>query len=159
MAAKEHIEMTYGKLDVLINNAAVLFVDETKLGMTIRQTFETNTFALALVTHGSITERLDTSYPYYNLRGNSYRMSKAALNMLAACYKVDFEDWGCKVCAFNPGFIITNLTGEEGNKMRIKAGAREASVAAKALADVVLGKREEDVAKVGIVDVDRGVKP
>lgn len=180
MAAKEHIETTYGKLDVLINNAAVLFVDETRLGMTIRQTYETNTFAPALVTHvfvpllqkssaprvihgssdqGSITERLGTSHPYHNLRGNSYRMSKAALNMLAVCHKVDFEDWGCKVCAFNPGFMITSLTGEEGKKMRIKAGAREASVAAKALADVVLGKREEDVAKVGIVDVDGGVKP
>ena len=72
---------------------------------------------------------------------------------------MDFEDWGCKVCAFNPGFMVTILTGKTGKQTRIKARAPESSVAAAALTDVVLGKRDADIAKVGIVNLDGGLKP
>jgi NAD(P)-dependent dehydrogenase (short-subunit alcohol dehydrogenase family) len=86
-------------------------------------------------------------------------MRKAALNMLAACHKVNFAEWGCKVCAFNPGFCVTNLTGEAGRAMRIQYGARDPRDAADALVKVVTGKRDADIEKSGIVDLDGAVLP
>ncbi|KAK4170795.1 hypothetical protein QBC36DRAFT_341273, partial [Triangularia setosa] len=43
---------------------------------------------------GSITLRLESDYKYKDTRGTEYKMSKAALNMLAACDRYDFPEWG-----------------------------------------------------------------
>ncbi|KAK9366908.1 hypothetical protein V1509DRAFT_654352 [Lipomyces kononenkoae] len=178
LAARQDVETKYGKLDVLVNNAGIIVYRPTDTLTRLRETFETNTFAPAIVTEaflpllrnspnprliyvssnqGSISLRLDPSYEYFQIKGNEYRMSKSALNMLAACHKVDFAEWGCKVCAFNPGFMVTNLTGEEGRARRIQSGARNAREAADALVDVVQGGRDGDIEKSGIVDLDGGV--
>lgn len=180
LSAKEEVEKKYGKLDVLINNAGIIVTRQTDLLTNLRETFETNTFGPAVVTQvfepllkkspsprvihvsseqGSVGLRLDPTYPYYKIQGNTYRMSKAAMNMLAACNKVDFAEWGCKVCAFNPGFMVTNLTGEAGRIARIQHGARNPRIAADALVDVVTGKRDDDIEKSGIVDLDGGLRP
>lgn len=112
---------------------------------------------------GSITDRLDPSYKWYKIRGDYYRMSKAALNMLAACHKVNFEEWGCKVCAFNPGFCVTDLSGPENRAMRVQYGARDARDPAVALVKVVKGERDGDIAKQagesGMIDLDGGLLP
>ncbi|KAI1318230.1 putative short chain dehydrogenase/reductase [Xylariaceae sp. FL0255] len=179
-AAKEHVESTYGKLDVLINNAGIIVTKPCDTLTNLRETFETNVFGPTLVTEtfepllrksaaprlvyvssdqGSITNRLDPSYKWYKIRGEYYRMSKAALNMLSACHRVNFEEWGCKVCAFNPDFCLTNLTGEKGYEMRKKFGARDPKEPATALVDVILGKRDDDFTKSGIIDLDGGVRP
>ncbi|KAK9371430.1 hypothetical protein V1509DRAFT_614674 [Lipomyces kononenkoae] len=176
LAARQDVETKYGKLDVLINNAGIIVYRPTDTLTRLRETFETNTFAPAIVTEaflpllrnspnprliyvssnqGSISWIF--SFEYFQVKGNEYRMSKAALNMLAACHKVDFAEWGCKVCAFNPGFMVTNLTGEEGRARRIQTGARNAREAADALVDVVQGGRDGDIEKSGIVDLDGGV--
>lgn len=180
LAAKQEVESKYGKLDVLINNAGIIVTRDIDTLSKLRETFETNTFGPAVVTEtfepllkkspsprvihvssdqGSIALRLDPNGQYYQLRGTQYRMSKAALNMLAACHKVEFAEWGCKVCAFNPGFTVTNLTGEAGRAMRIKNGARDPKDAANSLVQVVMGKRDDDIEKSGIVDLDGGLKP
>lgn len=183
LAAKKTVEAEYGRLDVLVNNAGIIVTRPTADTLTsLRETFETNVFGAAVVTEtfepllkkstlssprlvyvssdqGSITHRLDPSYQWYRIRGDTYRMSKAALNMLAACHKYNFAEWGCKVCAFNPGFCVTNLTGEAGRVRRIEHGARDAQDAAYALVDVVTGKRDADIEKSGIVDLDGGVLP
>ncbi|KAK9239232.1 hypothetical protein V1525DRAFT_398902 [Lipomyces kononenkoae] len=180
LAARQDVETKHGKLDVLINNAGINVIRPTDMLTILRETFETNTFGPAIVTdaflpllqkspnplliyvsstQGSVTLRLDQHYEYFHIRGNEYRMSKSALNMLAACHKIDFAEWGCKVCAFNPGFMVTNLTGQEGRARRIQHGARDPRVAAKALADVVQGRRDDDIEKNGMVDLDGGVEP
>ncbi|KAI0095605.1 putative short chain dehydrogenase/reductase [Daldinia grandis] len=179
-AARRQIETQFGKLDVLINNAGILIYQPTDQLTALRETFETNVFGQVMVTEalepllkksakpyviyvsseqGSVTSRLDPEYEYRNIRGDSYRMSKAALNMLAACHRFNFAEWGCKVLAFNPGWCVTNLTGEKGREMRLKGGARDPKEPAAALVDIVLGKRDADIEKNGMVDLDGGVLP
>ncbi|KAI0853832.1 putative short chain dehydrogenase/reductase [Daldinia vernicosa] len=179
-AARQQIETQFGKLDVLINNAGILIYQPIDQLTALRETFETNLFGQVMVTEtlepllkksanpyiiyvsseqGSVTSRLDPEYQHRNIRGDTYRMSKAALNMLAACHRFNFAEWGCKVLAFNPGWCVTNLTGEKGREMRLKGGARDPKEPAAALADIVLGKRDADIEKNGMVDLDGGVLP
>ncbi|KAI0182296.1 putative short chain dehydrogenase/reductase [Xylaria flabelliformis] len=179
-AAKAHVESTFGKLDVLINNAGIIVTKPCDTLTNLRETFETNAFGPAVVTEtfepllkksasprliyvssdqGSIGNRLDPDYKWYSLRGDYYRMSKAAVNMLSACHRVNYAEWGCKVCAFNPDFCLTNLTGERGYEMRKKWGARDPKDPATALVDLALGKRDEDFTKMGIIDIDGSVRP
>ncbi|KAI1749094.1 putative short chain dehydrogenase/reductase [Xylaria castorea] len=180
VAAKEQIESQFGKLDILINNAGIIVYQQVDTMTSLRQTFETNVFGQLVVTEtlegllrksakpyviyvsseqGSVTQRLDPEYQFRQIRGDHYRMSKAALNMLAACHRYNFAEWGCKVLAFNPGWCISNLTGEKGREMRMKLGARDPRDPAIALVDVVLGKRDADIEKNGMVDLDGGVTP
>ncbi|KAI0427104.1 putative short chain dehydrogenase/reductase [Xylaria sp. FL1042] len=179
-AAKEHIEVQFGKLDVLINNAGIIVYEQVDTMTSLRRTFETNVFGQVVITEamepllkkspkpyviyvsseqGSVTERLNPEYKSRQIRGDHYRMSKAALNMLAACHRYNYADWSCRVLAFNPGWCVSNLTGERGREMRIKAGARNPKDPAIALVDIVLGKRDADIEKNGMVDLDGGVLP
>lgn len=180
-AATKQIETEFGKLDILLNNAGILVHNPDLDTLTaLRQSFETNVFAQMLITEafepllrkspkpyviyvssemGSITNRLDPKFPFRQIRGEPYRMSKAALNMLAACTRYNFAEWNCKVLAFNPGWCVSNLSGQKGREMRIKGGARDPKEPAAALAEIALGKRDSDIEKNGMVDVDGGVGP
>lgn len=180
IAARDAVDKTYGKADVLVNNAGILIVEPMDRLELLRTTFETNVFgpwyltevfesllkksAAPLVVNvssdqGSITRKLDPTNPYAALPGEHYRASKAALNMMAACQRYSYKEWGCKVCAFNPGFCVTNLTGPEGRRRRIEQGARPAKDAADALVAVVLGKRDGDFEKNGMINLDGGILP
>lgn len=87
-------------------------------------------------------------------------MSKAALNMLAACYRYEFREWGGKVTSFNPGFCVSNLTGVEGRRLRVEMGGRSAEDPARALVEVLEGRREREAWEdSGILDLDGGVRP
>ncbi|KAI1214423.1 putative short chain dehydrogenase/reductase [Annulohypoxylon truncatum] len=179
-AAKEQIDTQFGKLDVLINNAGVIVYQQVDRLAALRQSFETNVIGQVMVTEtlepllrkaikpyviyvssgqGSVTKRLDANFEHRAIRGDPYRMSKAALNMLAACHRYNYADWGCRVLAFNPGWCVTNLTGEAGREMRRKGGARDPKEPAVALVDIIQGKRDVDIEKNGMVDVDGGVLP
>ncbi|KAI1362978.1 putative short chain dehydrogenase/reductase [Xylaria arbuscula] len=179
-AAKDQVEAQFGKLDVLINNAGIIVYEQVDALTSLRRTFETNVFGQLVVTgtmepllqksakpyvvyvsseQGSVHERLNPEYEFRNVRGDHYRMSKAALNMLSACHRFNYADWGCRVLAFNPGWCVSNLTGEKGREMRKKLGARDPKDPALALVDVVLGKRDADIEKNGMVDLDGGVLP
>lgn len=180
LAAKDDVEKTYGKVDVLLNNAAVLIITPMDRLELLRATFETNVFGPWFLTEvlepllkksanpliinvssdqGSITRKLEPNNPGASLPGEHYRASKAALNMMAACQRYSYKSWGARVCAFNPGFCVTNLTGEKGVQTRIDNGARPAKDAADALVDVIMGKRDTDFEKNGMIDLDGGILP
>jgi len=61
----------------------------------------------------------------------------------------------CKVLAFNTGFTVSNLTGEQG----IQHGARDPKDPANALVDIILEKRDADIEKNGIVGLAGGMLP
>jgi NAD(P)-dependent dehydrogenase (short-subunit alcohol dehydrogenase family) len=161
------VEKDFGRIDVLINNAGIASRAMPLINQ-LRETFETNAFAPAVVTEafinlllkskdgrliyvssdlGSIGMRADESYAYYKVPAVAYRMSKAALNMLTLCHHVEYKDKGVKVFAFNPGFVVTTLTGEADRENRVKSGAGDPAVSAQALLGIVNGSRDQDVGK------------
>ncbi|KUJ09722.1 NAD(P)-binding protein [Mollisia scopiformis] len=167
--AASQVSKEFGHIDVLINNAGIIS-KATLLINQLREVFETNTFGPAIVTEsflpllekskdarliyvtsdlGSITERSDPSGKYYKLPAVSYRMSKSALNMLAMCHHAELGPKGVKVWTFNPGYVVTNLsgTGEAGRQERIKNGAGDAKESAEGILKLVDGRRDQDVGK------------
>ncbi|KAF4543350.1 2-amino-3-carboxymuconate-6-semialdehyde decarboxylase [Lasiodiplodia theobromae] len=147
------VEGEFGKLDALINNAGLMSKLDS-LEEQLRETFELNTFAPALVTQafvpllklstnprlihissdlGSIALKSDPSFKYRMMDHMAYRMSKAALNMMTACHATQFQDWGCKVWSYCPGFVVTNAwkDGEAGREAMKKAGAGDVGDSAK----------------------------
>jgi NAD(P)-dependent dehydrogenase (short-subunit alcohol dehydrogenase family) len=159
---------------VLINNAGIISYATPFLSQ-LRETFETNTFGPAVIADtfaplllksndarliyvssdlGSIAMR---GGKQHGVDAAAYRMSKAALNMLMMCNKVQFEG-KVKCWAFNPGFVVTDLsrTGEKGIQERRDRGAGDPRESAEALLEVVNGRRDKDVG--GFVHKD-GVHP
>ncbi|KAF7514746.1 hypothetical protein G7054_g15043 [Neopestalotiopsis clavispora] len=180
LAAKDEIESTHGRLDVLINNAGILLIQPMDILEKLRTTFETNVFGPWFLTEtlepllkksasplvinvssdqGSITRKLDPTNPGAKLPGEPYRASKSAFNMMSACQRYAYKEWGCRVCAFNPGFCVTNLTGEKGRQIRIDNGARPASDPARAMVIIIEGKRDKDFEENGMFDLDGGFLP
>jgi len=66
-----------------------------------------------------ITNRSDTPIWYYKIPAMAYRMSKAALNMLAVCNYAELKGKGegLKVCGYE-------FSGEKGFEERIRNGPR-----------------------------------
>lgn len=130
-AAVAVVEKAYGHLDVLVNNAGVAPENGT---MRERMTacFATNAMGPAVVVEafaplllkssvmprvvnvssglGSIELRLnsDKDGMAYKLKGEHYRVSKAALNMVTANQHVEFGE-KMKVFAVCPGWVASNL--------------------------------------------------
>ncbi|KAL6876629.1 NAD(P)-binding protein [Trichoderma novae-zelandiae] len=170
-AAAEAVKREAGRLDVLVNNAGI--VDETPDPLLrLRNTLEINTIGPFAVTQafkpllkiqpegeepkgkriihvssglGSIGERLNPKGPWYTVAAPEYRMSKAALNMLAACDAFELKDDGVKVFAYDPEFVATSLTGTP--EARRKMGALEPSVSGESCRDIIEGKRDAEMHK------------
>ncbi|KAF4972246.1 hypothetical protein FSARC_1143 [Fusarium sarcochroum] len=180
LAARDELKKSYGKLDVLVNNAGILILEPMERLDLLRKSFETNLFGPWYLTEvlepllkasaapliidvtsdqGSITRKLDPTNPWASLPGEHYRASKSGVNMMAACQRYSYKEWGCRVCAFNPGFCVTNLSGEENRQMRIDGGARPAIDAANAMVEIIIGKRDADFELNGMMDIDGGILP
>jgi NAD(P)-dependent dehydrogenase (short-subunit alcohol dehydrogenase family) len=179
-AAESLVREKYGKLDILINNAGIVVYQDIDKYDAFRQSFETNVLGSMAVTEtfesllkkstdpyviyvsseqGSISLRLNPEHEFYKIAGESYRVSKAALNMVAACHRFSYAGDGIKVAAFNPGWCMSNLTGEQGREWRLKGGARDPKEPADVLADIAMGIKDEDIARNGMLHVDGGVLP
>ncbi|KAF2194681.1 NAD(P)-binding protein [Zopfia rhizophila CBS 207.26] len=164
-AATKKLTSDFGVIDVLVNNAGIAMHGEPSREI-LRSTFETNVFGVMLLTQallpllktskdprvinvssglGSITNRTDLNCDYYNLSADVYRMSKAALNMLSACQFFHCKDWGCKIWAYCPGYVVTDLTGADERQLRIDTGADSSETSAQGILEIVEGKRDGEV--------------
>lgn len=160
-AAAATLSSTHGKLDILINNAAVAIPSGTDREQ-LRTAFDTNATGPYVLTKallpsllkspsgarvvnvssgiGSIGRKLDPTGPFHKVSAVPYRASKTALSMVTACQFVELRDMGIKVFLYDPGFTVSNLS--ENNTA--ERGARSARESVLPLVDVIEGKRDDE---------------
>lgn len=149
-AAAKHIEKEFGRLDILINNAAVMQDARTgnQTGTTsakaLRDTFETNFFAVVALTQallplirkspagrivnlssilGSQTLHATPGSPIYEAKTFAYDASKAALNSFTIHLAHELRATAIKVNSAHPGWVKTDMGGE-GAQMELVDGAK-----------------------------------
>ncbi|MGB7359379.1 MAG: SDR family oxidoreductase [Mycobacterium sp.] len=134
-AAVEEVDRTHGRLDILVNNAAITRGHDPASTVTaedMRRTYETNVFGVATVTNallpllrrssaprivnvssgmGSIAMIADPGIEVTKLNEAAYQSSKAALNALTVLYANELRSDGIKVNAVCPGYRATELNG------------------------------------------------
>jgi NAD(P)-dependent dehydrogenase (short-subunit alcohol dehydrogenase family) len=149
--AADWIDREYGRLDILVNNAAIAVgggaPSQTDLDA-MREVYETNVFGVIMVTNamlpllrrapaarivnvssevGSIASTTDPASPLGQMPASlAYPSSKSALNMVTAMYAKELRDTPVKVNAANPGYTATDLNRHSG--FRSAAEGAEASV-------------------------------
>jgi NAD(P)-dependent dehydrogenase (short-subunit alcohol dehydrogenase family) len=127
-AAFDQVKSTYGKLDVLINNAAILLKEDLSLlknnPSTLLQTIDSNAYAQLYVTRkflpiisrggriimtssngGSMSKPVGGWSP-------DYCVSKSLLNAITRHLAYEFHDFGISVNAFDPGWVKTDMGGQ-----------------------------------------------
>ncbi|KAF1967420.1 NAD(P)-binding protein [Bimuria novae-zelandiae CBS 107.79] len=159
-AAASTVEKTHGKLDILVNNAAVALPAGTEREQ-LQTAFNTNATGPWILTKtllpllqkssgariinissgvGSIGRKLDLTSPMHKVGHVQYRASKTALSMVTACQYIEYGELGIKVSLYDPGFTISNLS--ENN--RVEKGARSAEETVRSLMEAVEGKRDNE---------------
>jgi len=129
----------HGRLDILVNNAGTLDYAgdsgvETTPTAVFRSVFELNFFGQVAVTQamlplikrsaagrivnvtsrlGSISEHADPKSSIYGLRFPAYDASKASLNMYTVELAQHLKNTAIKVNAANPGWVKTDLGGDQ----------------------------------------------
>jgi NAD(P)-dependent dehydrogenase (short-subunit alcohol dehydrogenase family) len=140
-AAYSFIEDKFGKLDILINNAAIALDGNRKPSevdmQTLRKTFDTNFFGVVAVTQallplihkseagrivnvssglGSLTQHSDPTWAFYPVKLLAYNTSKTALNAFTVMLAYELKDTPIKVNAADPGFTATDMNDHRGHK-------------------------------------------
>lgn len=134
----QYIEKTYGRLDILINNAGIMLdtsnhVSETSLDI-LKATFETNFFNVIALTQtllpliknspagrivnlssilGSLTLHQDPHSSIYESKRFAYNASKTALNAFTVHLAHELKDTPIKVNSAHPGWVKTDMGGSE----------------------------------------------
>ncbi len=150
-AVAERLESEFGKLDVLVNNAGVCLqpFGSSLVGMSdadLRRTFEVNFFRVVELTStllpllrkspagrivnvssilGSLTLHADSAQPMFDFRTPAYDISKTALNAYTVHLANDLRSEGIKVNAAHPGWVQTDLGGDQA-PLEVEEGARTA---------------------------------
>jgi NAD(P)-dependent dehydrogenase (short-subunit alcohol dehydrogenase family) len=129
--AKALVEREFGRLDVLVNSAAILY-DTWQRAATadldvVREALETNTFSawrmcqafLPLLRHSAHGRIVNVSSEAGSLRGMgggtpAYNISKVALNALTRMLAAELRATGILVNAVCPGWVATDMGGPGG---------------------------------------------
>ncbi|WP_433512575.1 SDR family oxidoreductase [Nonomuraea sp. CA-143628] len=155
-AAAAYIDAEFGRLDILINNAAVTrdrpYRPSELPVAELRAVYETNVFGVVAVTNamlpllrrsaaghianvssglGTIAFLTDPDSPFKDYsRLLGYNSSKAALNAITLIYADELRDTPIKVNAVSPGFCATDLNNHSGTLTADEGGthiARQAT--------------------------------
>ena len=127
-AAFRTIEATYGRLDVLVNNAGIDYDTDQQAHRAdldrVRRAFDTNLFgpwditvaAVPLLRCGKDARIVNVSSGAGSLTGMSagtpgYGVSKAALNALTLKTAAELKSFGILVNAICPGWVATDMGG------------------------------------------------
>jgi NAD(P)-dependent dehydrogenase (short-subunit alcohol dehydrogenase family) len=149
-ATVRYFEKEFGRLDILVNNAAVMLdgrsgnaTATTPLSV-LRETFEVNFFAVVDLTQkllpllrkssagrivnlssilASLTLHATPGSPIYDAKTFAYDASKAALNSFTIHLAHELSGTKIKVNSAHPGWVKTEMGGE-GAQMEIEDGAR-----------------------------------
>ncbi len=140
-ALVRYIDTTYGKLDVLVNNAGIMHrgepggvnTAEIVKAEVLRETFDVNFFGLVNLTQkllplikksesgrivnvssilGSNTLQSDETSPWSGIKPFAYNASKAALNSFTVHLAAALKDSNIKVNSAHPGWVKTDLGGK-----------------------------------------------
>lgn len=132
-ALRAFIEKEFGRLDILVNNAAVL-LDQGMRGVSIpigvlREMMEVNTFAPLMVSQALIPllkksrsgRIVNVSSGMGSLAtmggGNpAYRISKAALNAVTRILADELKGSGVHVNSVHPGWVRTDMGGRHASR-------------------------------------------
>ena len=167
-SAAKYIAETFGRLDILINNAGI-YIDESENGAPVqasrtsldvfRKTFETNFFNIIGLTQtlvplvkksdagrivflssglGSLTLHSDPNSPIYNYKVPAYDISKTALNGYAVHLAYELKDTPIKVNAAHPGSVVTDMNAN--GEIPVEEGAKTSVSLATLPADGYTGK-------------------
>ena len=167
VAAEKYVKEKFGVVDVLVNNAGI-YSQAPDLKTQLETTFNTNTIGAALMSHafeplllkskrgylihigsglGSMTEAGDPNRFDYKLPATAYRMSKAALSMLAVQDSKELGPRGVKVFIACPGLVRSSLRGEAEEQISAGGSAVDPSVSAQLMLSIIQGHRDADAGK------------
>ena len=151
-SAAREIEEKFGRLDILVNNAAIAIdeyagdvpVQASKTSPEIfRKTFDTNFFNTIAVTQtflplieksgagrivfvssglGSLTLHTDPDSPIYDMKIPAYDISKTAINGYAVHLAHELKDTPIKVNTLHPGSVVTDMN--PGGEITVEEGAK-----------------------------------
>ena len=149
VSAAETTHKQFGKLDLLINNAAVSSRGDgppSKVDLdAVKKSMSTNFIGTVAVTQamvpllqaagkaqiinvsselGCISQQTNPAWKYAPVKVLAYCASKAALNMLSVQLAYEFRDGSIAVNSVNPGYTATDLNGNSGPQT-VAEGAAE----------------------------------